>query len=183
MKGENMNHQPYETWILDGFSGSPADKEQLNKHIEGCSHCAHLHQSWLEARHQLRSAPVKYAPKNFISMWQSNLVLFKEKQKRKQARTLLASFIGGALIALIALSAILLPKFSLISVIVMITSSVVRFVESIKQIWTLILSLVRVAPTTTLLVIGAMLGGWILLAVVAWSVSVWRVSVKKVVAK
>jgi len=178
-----MNHQPYETWILDGLSGTPVEKEQLNKHLEVCPHCANLQRSWLEAHHQLRSAPITKAPKNFISMWQNNLVLFKEKQKRKQARTLLASFIGGALVALIALSAILLPKFSLISVIVMVTSSVVRFMESVKQIWTLILSLVKVAPTTTLLVIGAMLGGWVLLAVVAWGVSVWKVSVKKVVAK
>lgn len=178
-----MNHQPFESWILDGQTGTPAEKEQLNKHLEVCPHCAKLQQSWLEARHQLRAAPVKKAPHNFIGMWQANLVLFKEKQKRKQARTLLATFIGGALIALIALSAILLPKISLISVIVMVTSSVVRFLESIKQVWTLILSLVRVAPTTTLLVIGAMLGGWILLAVLAWVVSVWKVSVKKVVAK
>ena len=178
-----MNHQPYESWILDGLSGTPAEKERLYKHLEVCPHCVNLQQSWQEAHHQLRSAPVRKAPKNFISMWQSNLVLFKEKQKRKQARTLLASFIGGALVALIALSAILLPKFSLISVIVIVTSSVVRFMESVKQIWTLILSLVKVAPTTTLLVIGAMLGGWILLAVVAWGVSVWKVSVKKVVAK
>ena len=178
-----MNHQPFETWILDVPPGSPEEKEQLNKHIEVCPHCAQIQQTWMEAHHQLRSAPAKKAPQNFISMWQNNLILFKERQKRKQARTLLATFIGGALVALIALSAILLPKFSLISMIVMVTSSVVRFVESMKQIWTLILSLVRVAPTTTLLVIGAMLGGWILLAVLAWGLSVWKVSVKKVVAK
>jgi anti-sigma factor RsiW len=178
-----MNHQPFETWILDGLPGTPAEKEQLNKHLEVCPHCARLQQSWSEAHYQLKAAPVRKAPKNFTSMWQSNLILFKERQKRKQARTLLASFIGGALVALIALSAVLLPKFSLISVIVMVTSSVVRFVESIKQIWILILSLIKVAPTTTLIVIGAMLGGWILLAVLAWGVSVWKVSVKKVVAK
>ncbi len=178
-----MNHKPFESWILEGYSGNPAEKEQLEEHLSVCPQCSKLEKSWNTARLQLKAVPVKKAPVNFVDLWQSNLVRFREKQKRKQARTLLAGYIGGAVIALIALSAVLLPKISLISVIVTTTSAMVRLIESIKQVWTIILSLVKVAPTTTLLVIAAMFAGWILLAVLAWAVSVWKVSVKKVVAK
>jgi len=178
-----MNHKPFDSWILEGYSGTPVEKEQFEEHLSVCPQCLKLEKSWNIARHQLRSAPVKKAPSKFVEQWQSNLVRFKEKQKRKQARTLLVGYIGGALVALIALSAVLLPKISLISVIVTATSAMVRIIESIKQVWTIILSLVKVAPTTTILVIAAMIAGWILLAALAWAVSVWKVSVKKVVAK
>jgi len=178
-----MNHQPYETWILDGYENNQENRESLQAHLRVCNRCAQLHSSWQKAQRQIKTAPIQKAPGNFVANWQKNLVLFKEKQKRKQARTLLLSFITGALIVLIALAAVLLPKISFISVIVTIASAAVRLVESIKQVWLLIMSLLKVAPTTTIIVIGAMLVGWILLAVTAWMVSVWKVSVKKVVEK
>ena len=178
-----MNHQPYETWILEGYEGSPENKEQLEAHLRVCNHCAQLHSSWQKAQRQIKSAPMKKAPANFVPNWQKNLVLFKEKQKRKQAHNLLIGFIGSSLVVFVALGAVLLPKISLISVIVMITSTLVRLMESIKEIWVLIASLLKVAPTTTIIVIGAMLSGWILLAVLAWAVSAWKVSLKKVVEK
>ncbi len=178
-----MNHQPFENWILEGYSGNPEEKEKLKQHLATCPRCAELEHSWAKAHHQLRAASLKKAPPAFISLWQSNLAIFKEKQKRRQARTLLISYISGALVVLVALSAILLPKISLISMVVTITSTVVRLIESIKQIWTIILSLIKVAPTSALLVIAAMFAGWILLAVLAWAVSVWKVSVKKAETK
>lgn len=178
-----MNHQPFETWILDERPTTPEERTQLEKHLATCRRCARLQTSWQEARHQIATAPARTAPKNFVSHWQSNLVLFKEKQKRKQAHTLLYSFIAAAVVALIALSAVLLPKISLISVIVVTSSAIVRLVEFLKEIWSVTLGLLRVAPTTMIIVVGAMLAGWILLAVLAWGVSVWKVSVKKVVNK
>ncbi len=178
-----MNHQPFETWILDGNPETAENKELLKEHLKGCSQCARLQTSWQEVQRQVVTTPAQKAPKFFVSTWQSNLVLFKENQKRKDAKTLLFSLIGSAVMVLIALGAILLPKISLISVIVTISSAIVRIIESVKQIWSLLLSLMKVAPTTTLIVIGAMLAGWILLVVAAWGVSVWKVSLKKVVEK
>ncbi len=178
-----MNHQPYQTWILDGYEDNTENRELLQSHLRVCTRCAQVQSSWQKTQRQIKNAPIQKAPGNFVTNWQKNLILFKEKQKRKQARTLLLSFISGALVALIALGAVLLPKISFISVIVTFTSAVVRLMESIKQIWILILSLLKVAPTTTIIVIGAMLVGWILLAVLAWVVSVWKVSLKKVVEK
>lgn len=178
-----MNHQPYETWILEGYEDNPANKKLLEAHLKVCHKCAQLQSSWQKAQHQIKSASMQKAPVNFVPNWQKNLVTFKEKQKRRQAHNLLLSFIGGAVVVLLALGAVLLPKISLISVVVTLASTVVRLVESIKEIWILLMSLLKVAPTTTIIVIAAMLSGWILLAVLAWAASVWKVSVKKVVEK
>jgi anti-sigma factor RsiW len=178
-----MNHQPFETWILDERTFTPEERTQFEKHLATCPRCARLQASWQKAHHQIVTTPMRHAPGNFLSQWQSNLVLFKERQKRKQAHTLLYSFIAAAVLALIALGAVLLPKISLISVIVVTSSAIVRLIEFIKEIWTVALSLLRVAPTTMIIVISAMLAGWILLAVLAWGASVWKVSVKKVVNK
>lgn len=178
-----MNHQPFETWILGENPASAAEKELLKRHLQECPDCDRLQESWKKAHRQIVTAGIKKAPVNFVSNWQAKLVQFKEKRQRKIARTLLASYISGAIVALIALNALLLPKFSPIALVVGVASSVVRFVESIKEIWTILLSLVKVAPTTTLLVIGSLLAGWITLAALAWGVSVWRVSIKKVYVK
>jgi len=178
-----MNHQPFENWILDEYPGSPSEKEQLEQHIKECAHCAHLNRTWHEARHQLLINGVKKAPVNFSAHWPQRLALFKQMKQRKQARTLLASFIGGAFMVLIALGALLVPNISVISMLVGVTSSVVRFIETMKELWTLLQSLIKVAPTTLLIVSGALVAGWITLAVLAWGASIWRVSIKKVNAK
>ena len=175
-----MNHQPYENWILDEYPGSQSEKEQLEQHLKGCDHCAHLQRTWHETRQQLVISGVKKAPAQFTAQWPEHLAMFKQKKKRKQARTLLASFVGGAFMVLIAMGALLVPNISIIPMLVGVTSSIVRFVESVKGIWILLQSLVRVAPTTLLIVSGALLAGWITLAVLAWGVSIWRVSIKKV---
>jgi hypothetical protein len=178
-----MNHQPFENWILDEYPGTPSEKGLLAQHIKECDHCAQLHRTWHDAHHQLVISGVKKAPINFSTQWLERLALFKLKKQRKQARTLLASFVGGAFMVLIALGALLVPNISIISMLVGVTSSVIRFIEAIKELWTLLQSLVKVAPTTLLIVSGALLAGWITLAVLAWSVSIWRVSIKKVNVK
>jgi anti-sigma factor RsiW len=178
-----MNHQPFENWILDETRGSPSEKEQLENHLKVCSQCARLQRNWNGARQQFVTGGVKKAPARFATQWPERLAMFKYKRQRKQARTLLASFIGGAFMVLIAISALLVPNISIIPMLVGVTSSIIRFIESVKEIWILLQSLVRVAPTTLLIVTGALLAGWITLAVLAWGVSVWRVSIKKVNAK
>ena len=107
-----MNHQPYESWILDVPPGSPEEKEQLNKHIEVCpALCPICSKPGWKLTINSGLLPVKKAPQNFIGMWQNNLILFKEKRKAKTG-----SYTSGyvyrwcVMVALIALSAILLAK-------------------------------------------------------------------------
>ena len=90
-----MNHQPYENWILDEIKISPEEKTSLNEHLKECPDCYKLYHSWNKVQVQLRTAPVKNAPSNFVPKWKTEFAMRQKEQEKRQARTLLISLASG----------------------------------------------------------------------------------------
>lgn len=175
-----MNHQPFENWILDDEKISPQEQELLTRHIKECPGCYQLQNSWNKVRSQIESSPVKQAPSGFVNRWTNNFAKRQKEQERKQARTLLISLTSGIGAVAIAMAIILLPDFSLISVLVGFLGAIVKIFSGIESLWSFMRSFVTTAPTITLVIGGLFTAGWISLAAFAWGVSIWRISTKGV---
>ncbi|KAF0110295.1 MAG: hypothetical protein FD147_1761 [Chloroflexi bacterium] len=178
-----MNHQPYENWILDSLKINPEEQEALSKHMKACPECYKLHHSWNKVQVQLESTPVKPAPAVFVPRWKTQFAKRQKEQERRQARTLLISLGSGAGAIMIALTALLLPDFSVISLMVGFLTTVVRLFNSLDSLWSVIRGLVETAPTITLIITGLLMAGWISLAAFAWGISIWRITIKEVKTK
>jgi hypothetical protein len=178
-----MNHQPYEKWILDGQPEDQLEKAQLELHLKECSECFRLQQSWDRVHSQIKSTSPKSAPVGFLRRWQTEFAQRSRIQEQKQARTMLISLGSGAGAVMIALAAVLLPKFSIISMFVEFTSTLIRLFDNLRKLWNVLTGLIQAAPTTFLIVSGILLAGWISLILFAWGVSIWRVSLKGVTTK
>ena len=178
-----MNHQPFENWILDELTLTPQEQSSLEQHVKECPDCYRLQRSWSKVQQQIVAAPRKAAPASFMTHWKSNFAARQIEQERRQARTLLISLASGAGAILIALTVILMPEFSLISLLVGFLTTIVKLFSGIESTWSMVSNIVNSAPTVTLVVTGLMIAGWISLAAFAWGISIWRITTKGVKAK
>jgi anti-sigma factor RsiW len=178
-----MNHQPFENWILDELTRTPQEQNSLDQHLKECPDCYRLQRSWSKVQQQIVAAPRKTAPASFMSHWKSNFAARQKEQERRQARTLLISLASGAGAILIALAVIMLPDFSVISLLVGFLTAVVKLFSGLESTWSMATNIFNSAPTITLVVTGLMIAGWISLAAFAWGISIWRITTKGVKAK
>ena len=178
-----MNHQPYENWILDDIQITAEEQDSLNQHLKECPECFQLQRSWSKMQTQLKSAPVTPAPAGFVNRWKTGLASRQKEQEKRQARTLLISLGSGAFAIMIALAVILLPNFSFISLIVGFLTILVKMASGLQSLWMIVSNLVSSASTSTLVIAGLLLAGWISLAALVWGLSIWRITSKGVANK
>jgi hypothetical protein len=173
-----MNHQPYENWILDEEQINSQEQDSLKQHLKECPECFKLYHSWNKVQTELKSTLVEPAPAGFMRRWKYEFASRQREQERRQARTLFISLASGAGAVLIALAVILLPDFSLISLLVRFLTTAVKLFSGIDSIVSISKNLIDSAPTITLVISGLFVAGWICLAVFAWGLSIYRITTK-----
>lgn len=175
-----MNHQPYENWILDEVQINSQEQDSLKKHLKECPECFKLNHSWNKVQTEIKSTPIEPTPAGFMRRWKYEFASRQREQERRQARTLFISLASGAGAVLIALAVILLPDFSLISLMVRFLTTIVKLFSGIDSLISVSRNLIESAPTITLVVSVLFVAGWICLAVFAWGLSIYRITTKGV---
>ena len=79
-KGEPINHQPFEEWLLNDKNLTPAEKRELDLHLRTCTHCTALSATGLA----LRSAPVASPAAGFTLRFQQRLAAQKDRRTPPQ---------------------------------------------------------------------------------------------------
>ena len=87
-----MNHQPFETWLLDDKVLKPAEKRELDSHLRECKTCSALAETGLA----LRSARVVAPRAGFAMRFQRRLVARKLAERRHRLWGLIALLVCGA---------------------------------------------------------------------------------------
>ena len=95
-----MNHQPFESWLLDDKHLSPVEKRDLEAHLRTCKSCSALSATGLA----LRSARVASPAPGFAMRFQQRLAAQKVAERRRRL---------WGLIVLIASAATLIGLFVL----------------------------------------------------------------------
>ena len=90
-----MEHQPFETWLLDDDHLTPEQQRDLRRHTAACSQCAAL----VSANLALRAAPVARPAGGFALRFERRLVAERKIQKRR-------AVIGAVLLTLASLGII-----------------------------------------------------------------------------
>lgn len=103
-----MEHQPFETWLLNDEHLTPQQQRELRGHTAACAKCAAL----ARANLSLRAVPVARPANGFALRFQRRLVAERKIQQRR-------AIIGLALLTLVSIGLIawlvtpLLPYLSL----------------------------------------------------------------------
>lgn len=173
-----MNHQPFEAWILEEYPTNPEEKRKLDQHLDECPHCASLAQSWANARQMVKTAPMVTAPVGFSQRWQNSLEARRVAQKKQQTRIMILSFVATAVAVSITLGILLFPPISPVTVLVNLLSGLVKLVNAVTQFWFIVASFIKAAPKGLVLGLGMLVVIWVSITVIAWSVSLYRITLK-----
>jgi hypothetical protein len=86
-----MNHQPFETWLLDDKYLSAAEKRELDSHLRACRVCSALAETGLA----LRSARVISPAAGFTIRFQQRLAAQKIVERRRRLWGLFVLILSG----------------------------------------------------------------------------------------
>jgi len=166
-----MNHQPFETWLLDDKILTPAEKRELNSHLRECKTCTALAETGLV----LRSARVVAPAPGFALRFQHRLEAQKLAERRQK--------LWGVIVLIV--SAISLIGFFIAPYVIAVASAPVEwltaalgfllFLFSSVQAFGEVLSVfVRMLPNflppyAWMVILSGLAGAGLL-----WIVSIWR---------
>jgi anti-sigma factor RsiW len=173
-----MNHQPYETWILDEKELIPDQKMDLLEHLEKCPKCSGLEKHWKAARQEVKSMPVVAAPADFSRRFHASLAERRRLLALQQTRVLLISLVSSGVAILITLAVFLLPHTSIVSVMVSLFTTFFKLINSVTSLWIFLSSMLRSAPTGFLVSVGVMISLLVSMVSVLWAVSFYRITMK-----
>lgn len=166
-----MNHQPFETWLLDDLSLTNESKRELQAHLLACPACSAI----AEANLALHAARQLAPSEGFTSRFRARLQSHRREQKIRQRIGGIVFTLGG-LALLLWLAGPLLVDF-LRSPAEWITTAVgyalflVTFMQTLAEAGRVLLHVVPefVTPFGWMVALSMVAGLGLL-----WSVSIWR---------
>jgi hypothetical protein len=170
-KGEFMNHQPFEDWLLHDKLIDPKHKLDLDAHLRICSYCSAL----AETSRALRAVKVVSPSAGFTARFQARLAVRKVAERRRRLWGALLFTFGG-LAMLMWLTGPYLASF-FASPATWITSLIewgvfiITTLQALAQVGSVIVGMLPsfLSPFGFMVVASAFAGIGLL-----WTVSIWR---------
>lgn len=166
-----MNHQPFETWLLDDKYLSATEKRELDSHLRDCRTCSALAETGLA----LRSAKVTSPAAGFTLRFQQRLAAQKVAERRRRLWGLIVLIVSGVgllswFTAPFVYAFIAAPIEWLtagVGYLLFMFTSLQAFAEALKVLTRMMPAFI---PPYALMVFLSSLGGLGLI----WIVSIWR---------
>jgi anti-sigma factor RsiW len=166
-----MNHQPFESWLLDDNTITPEQKRGLDAHLRACPHCAAL----LETGRALKSVKMVSPASGFTARFQTRLAARKIADRRSRFwGTIL--FVAGGLSLLMWIAGPYLASFlaspaSWLSALFEWGVFLISTLQAMVQAGSVLLHVVPgfLSPFAWMILLSALAGLSLL-----WSVSIWR---------
>jgi len=166
-----MNHQPFETWLLEDKLISPEQRRELHSHLRTCAYCAAL----LETGKALSSVKMISPALGFTARFQARLAAHKVADRRRRFWGAVLFVAGGlAILMWVAgpyLASFLASPATWISALVEWGIYLITTLQAMAQAGSVLWHVVPgfVSPFAWMVLLSAFAGISLL-----WSVSIWR---------
>jgi len=168
-----MNHQPFETWLLDDKVLTAAEKSELTSHLRTCKTCSALAETGLA----LRSTRVVSPKPGFTMRFQEKLAIQKVAERRRRLWGMIILVLSGVGLAGWLLTPILISFASSPVEWLISAASMFLFVfSSLEAFGDLFSVMARILPDFLppymwMVIISGLAGMGLL-----WTVSIWRLA-------
>lgn len=174
-----MSHQPYESWIFDEVPLSPEERVALQDHLENCTACRDLHQSWSDARSQMKNLPMRAPSKGFSQRWSLSLNTRREFKTRNQTWWFFLVIAGGASISLLLMASQILILGSPFDLLLTILHKSIHFAAHTSNIFKVLITGIQIIPTAIIIPAGILFLLVFLALCFMWFFSLSYISKKK----
>ena len=173
-----MSHLPFETWILDLETLSGEDRRVLQEHLESCAQCRNLRDRWQMVHHELRTRAMAAPAPGFAQRWQSGLAERRARSMRRQAWKAFLTFLGGAMVFLLAAAAYVLSYSSPADWL----AALIRYCSFSLNLFDALVSLIYLWLNTTPLALNIALWMYVTITLcllsLGWVFALWRTSIQ-----
>ena len=166
-----MNHQPFETWLLNEVALDAQQQRELDSHLRACAYCAAL----VKTARVLRSVKMAVPAQGFATRFQTRLAAEKAADRRRRILGSIFFALGGMLLLGWLASPYLAGFFQApanwIAALVQMGVFILTTLQAGAEAGVVILNVLgRLLPPFGWMVIVSGVAGVSLL----WSVSIWR---------
>jgi hypothetical protein len=173
-----MNHQPFETWILENTRLKPENQRILADHLAVCPGCAHMHRNWAVLQNQLSSTVFAQPKPGFTQRWAAYLQNRRAEVTNQQTRKLMLIIVIMLILTLGSSISVLLVSTSPVSIFTGLVALITRTVITINDAVQIALSLVRVMPPIIPISLWVLFFSAISVLSLIWAIALWKFSTK-----
>ncbi len=171
-----MNHQPFESWMINEVHLSLEQETSLQSHLAACPECRKLQTSWQGAHHALRAAPMMRPAPGFnqrfsASLAQRRALAAHQRQIRNIILGLSISVIATALLLVVVIFASTSPVDILVRTTEIITGLIGWWNRASRL-------LIAALQQPVALAIWVLLTSGISLLAFGWLFTLWRISLQ-----
>jgi hypothetical protein len=127
-----MNHQHFNEWLLSEETLTPAQDKELRFHLRTCESCQMLTSAWEQVQIGFQTSHMVSPQPGFVARWQERQALHQEEAHRRQTIIAISVSAGVAALCLTLLLLYAIPSLP------PLTELIVRWVESISNVFTLV---------------------------------------------
>jgi hypothetical protein len=175
-----MNHQPFETWIVEGSPLSVTQDKELHDHLLTCQKCCILSTSLKAVERHIKTLPVKNPRAGFTDRWKEQLVERQARALERQSRRLFYGMAIAAGLLLVMVVLYLVFNGSPMSWFIGLMEVSVDTIINLRILQHTITTWMRTVPWTIQLAI------WIPITTVfgflglTWVIALWRIPTRGV---
>jgi hypothetical protein len=103
MKGEPMNHQPFETWLFSDETLEPEQSRALSNHLDQCKECNQMSIALDRVFEVISNSDNPEPNPGFTQRWYQHLSLYREKRQEQRIWLIIFSLFALATIILLGL--------------------------------------------------------------------------------
>jgi hypothetical protein len=166
-----MNHQPFESWLLDDQLLPAEQKRELDSHLRTCPHCAAVAETGLV----LRSTRMVSPAAGFTARFQERLAAQRLAERRKRFWGVIVFTLTGVSVLAWMAAPLIAPVLDSPAGWITLSLSYILFIitsfQALTQVGSVLLRVVPgFVPPFVWMVLASALAGISLL----WTVSIWR---------
>lgn len=171
-----MNHQPFETWMINDVHLSLEQETVLQSHLATCPECRKLQSGWQAARQALRAAPMIRPAPGFQYRFSASLAQRRALQAhQRQIRNLILGLSISVIATALLLLVVILAAASPVDILVRTTEIITGLIGWWNRASRLLIATLQ-QPVA--LVIWILLTSGISLLAFGWLFTLWRISLQ-----
>lgn len=170
-----MNHQPFDTWLLEPNELSADQRKELENHLQTCQECRLLRKSVLRVDQIFKETPITPAPAGFSARFQASLAQRRKKAQQRQVRIAVLILLGAILVTGGIFFAYFLSQNSLTKML----GSLIQFIsfapQRLIELRYIVTFWIGRIPTSVFAIISAIIVFWTFLLLTPWVLTLMRI--------
>lgn len=178
-----MNHQLFESWLLEPENLESEQRQELAEHLKNCPTCRHI-QYGLASLDTLLTQPAQVAPPSgFTQRFQASLESRRKQRRAQQIRLGVYIFSGAIITTAFGFMIHLLSNYSVARILATLIEVTTNTPQRVIEFRYMISFWLNQVPEPLVATISILMASWIFVLLIPWALTFIRFNRQGVIQK